>query len=139
MAWQPLPDGKDIAITAPNFYAIVAQVGAQHSEVDIRAQASKRGLNIFQYSESPSGADGYRLVSAQAQATSSGSSLPWSPGFPADLAAHYHLVSAWWSPPVDQPSSPQASTAPANDGVVVGVAIGVAAAALAAYLWLRRR
>jgi hypothetical protein len=138
MAWQPLADGADIAITAPNFYAVVAQVSTAHSEADIRAQAAKRGLNIFQYSESPPTPDGYRQVAAQAQATSSGSSLPWSPGFPASLVAHYHLTSAWWSPPTDQPASTQASLAPPSDaaGVVVVVAT---AAALALYLWLRHR
>jgi len=137
MAWQELPSGADVAITAPNFYAIVARVGAQHSKADIIAQATSRGLKVFQYSESSADASGYRQVAAQAQATSSGSSIPWAPSFPASLVAHYNLTAAWWSPPTDQPLSTQASIAGGgNVGAVVVVAL---AALVGGYLWLRGR
>lgn len=142
MAWQELPQGQDLRVVAPNFYAVIAQVSTSHSRDDILAQAQKHGLNVFQYQEDAPTSDGYRQVALQAQATStSGITIPWSPGLPASLIAHYHLTRAWWAPPSDAPAgsvTPPTPPPASNTGIIVGVFVA-AVAGIGAYLWYRRR
>lgn len=147
--WTELPQGQTITFKKGNFYAAIASVAASHTKASIIEQAGKRGLQIFDYAEQGERAGlgpdpkspEYRYISIQAQATQDGS-LPWSPGFPASLVAHYDVVKAWEAPPATPGQQPTPTPTPAASieigaplaAVVLGLAV---AGGFAWWLWAR--
>lgn len=106
MAWNPLVESNgDIAITPPNFYAVVASVKSTHSKDNILKIAAKHNLNVFQYEEWPDDGGGYRQIAAQGQAIGS-ASLPWHVPFPLSVADSSHIIQAWASAPEMSPTKP---------------------------------
>lgn len=113
MTWVALSSNDgDIAITPPNFYAIVGQVKTTHSQADIVKLASGRGLSVFQIQEGQANGD-YRQVAFQAQAVSA-NTLPWSAPWPLSIADSTHVTQAWVSPPADTPNIAPASNKPTS-------------------------
>lgn len=153
-AWSDLPQGQDINFKKGDFYAAIASVSNDHSRADILKIAGDRGLQIFDYAEQgervglgPDPKSGYRYISIQAQATKDGS-LPWSPGFPASLVAHYEVVRAWEAAPLapgEQPLTPP--TAPVAPPVgssssfpIIPVVVLLAAGGVATWwIWSRHQ
>lgn len=138
MSWAPLSESDgDIAVTPPNFYAIVGSVKESHTQTAILALAKKHGLNVFQYAEQSS-VDGYKQVSGQAQAMSA-SSLPWSLPWPLSIADGSRVTQAWVSPPVDV-AAPSTTSEPQSRApiVIVGLLLASAIGGLA-YVFRRGR
>ncbi len=133
--WQQLNEHDgDIAITPPNFYAVVASIKSTHSKSDILQIAAQHGLSVFQYDEWPDNGTGYRQVAAQAQAVGS-SSIPWHVPFPLSVADSSRVTQVWASVP-EMPSTKPPPPPPASPSRIIGAIVIVGFVGAAAALWI---
>lgn len=123
--WAALPEGEAIDLPVGQYLAIVASVKASHTEADLRAFASKRGLQVIDYAEQGQRAGlgpdprspGYRYVAATV-ATTAPVSLPWEVPWPLSMVDDSQLVTVWTAPAGAVPSAPPAPVPTAPRGPV---------------------
>jgi hypothetical protein len=133
MSWVELAEGQDIQIQPGAAYAVVASVGSQHQRGPIINQLQKRGLAVYSYEEGSGDPRPVTLAAVASQA----SSIPWSPGFPTSLIAHYQIEAAWVWPNVgsDHPQPPSSSVEPNRPARATASLVFISGAALGALGW----
>ena len=135
--WVALPAGQSITLVPGDWYAVIANIKASHTQAQLVAMAARKwGLTVSLYVEqgdpaypnlAPSTDAGYKTVYAVGQATKA-ATVPW--GVPSSVAwlvgDSSHLTQAWWSstdPMVDS-SSPTSQANPTGTSPAISVAGG---------------
>jgi hypothetical protein len=139
-AWQPLADGRDIAIAPGYAYALIASVSKSYAKADILAKVPA-GVLLIDYAEQgeraglgPDPNTDHRYIAVQFASQSYTGTLPWKSPWPTTI---FSLVQAWVAPLSGQNIAPTSSTASSPWPWVVGV-LSLAGATFGAWWWKTR-